>query len=76
MSEQYLYAALILAMVVTNIWSWHDRKQYRIKMAKEITAGLVRRIVIVEGRCPKCDERIPDELLTNEDMKKQGQVIV
>lgn len=71
-----LYLLLIITVVGFNILSWHYNKQYRKKFVKEITAGLVRKIVIVEGRCPKCDERIPDELLEESDLKKSGQIII
>lgn len=74
MSEIF-WAISVIAVLTGYVLDWHLRKKYKSDLAKEITRGLVRNVVIIEGRCPKCDERIPDELLTKEDLKKQGSVM-
>lgn len=67
-NAMFLVAAVIWLLV--TIEEWFNRKKRREEFAKEVTGGLVKRVILVEGRCAKCNERLPDEVLDGIDLKK------
>jgi hypothetical protein len=67
--------ASIVLWIGVMIHEKYVAKKYRKDLTDGLMKELPRRIVVIEGRCPKCDERIPDELLTKEDLKKPSQAI-
>jgi hypothetical protein len=71
----FIFLATMLLWSGIMSYDFTTRKKNRDESIKEIKEGLSRRVVIIEGRCPKCDERIPDESLTEDDLNKPSYVI-
>lgn len=69
-TADWIFSAFTLAVLASLFYDNFRAKARREKMIKEISGALRRKVVIIEGRCVHCGEKIPDELLTKEDMKK------
>ncbi len=67
----WLVFALIGFLLADSLINYFNKKRWKKEMIKEITKGLARKIVIIEGRCSKCDERIPDDLITPADFESR-----
>jgi len=70
-----IFLTMTIVWFASIIYDIATRKKRTDESIKEIKDGLSRRVVIIEGRCPKCDERIPDESLTEDDLNKPSYVI-
>jgi len=76
MSDQtvsFIWSLVALLFIGVQVWDLISRRRYKNDMIKEILAKMNKKVVIIHGRCDKCGERIPDEQLTDEDLKKNAQ---
>lgn len=75
--KEYANGLMIVAAtlwIVTTIEQWFRNRKWRKEFPKEVTQGLVKRVILVEGRCAKCDERLPDEVLEGIDLQKTPSI--
>jgi hypothetical protein len=64
--EGLLWGAVLLSFILNVVFNRMSKKYYK-QMGEDIRKGLVRKVVLIEGRCKSCGERIPDEDLEKID---------
>lgn len=67
----------MVAWFIGMYLDWRVRRDYQNRrkgFAAEIGKQLSKRVVIIEGRCPKCDGKLPDESLAEFEGKNISSI--
>lgn len=75
MNIQEIGFPIIIALWVFSIYmDRRFKKNWRDQVIEEMAKRLQRRVVLIEGRCPKCDELLPDEVIEDLNGKKLKEI--